>query len=172
MTKRVDLSRDLADWIRLAGMDLMQGSQTNDGRTVIWNNGGERRYFISTDDGLYVITSSDRMGAENFHFGANTMGLVEKYLYAQFGGSVRKLRGLQRIKKPFTRDELKEGFHLSEATFAGSQQDALIDPNGLLVAIAADDRLVELSHYFNETTDSIKESFIHPEGKPLFAPLV
>lgn len=169
MTNSVELSPDLVEWIRLAGMNLIQGAQTDDGRTIIWNKGGERRYFISAENEFYVITSSDRIGSETFHFGATTMGLVEKYLYAHFGGSVRKSRGLQRVKKPFSRDDLKEGFRLSEAVFAGREQDALIDPNGSLVAIAAEDRLVELSHYFNVSIDTIKESFAHPDGKPLFA---
>ncbi|WP_297595686.1 TNT antitoxin family protein [Mycobacterium sp.] len=172
MTSSVDLSPDLVNWIRLAGMDLIQGSQTSDRRTVIWNAGGERRYFVGVDDGFYVITSSDRMGAESFHFAANTTAVIEKYLYAHFGGSVRKLHGLQRIQKPFTRDELKEGFHIGETVFAGHEQDALIDPAGSLIAIAADDRLVELSHYLDASVDTIKESFNHPDGKPLFTPLV
>lgn len=172
MTNSVDLSPDLANWIRLAGMDLIQGSQTNDGRTVIWNKGGERRYFIGADDGFYVITSSDRMGSESLHLGANTITLIEKYLYVHFGGSVRKSRDLQRIKKPFTRDGLKEGFHIGETIFGGREQDTLIDPAGSVVAIAAADRLVELSRYLDASIDTIKESFMHPDGRPLFAPLV
>ncbi|WP_269462793.1 hypothetical protein [Mycobacterium basiliense] len=36
---------------------MIQGSQTDDGRVVIWNNGGEDRY--------YVITSSQRMSTEH-----------------------------------------------------------------------------------------------------------
>ncbi|MBV8455141.1 MAG: hypothetical protein JO122_00820, partial [Acetobacteraceae bacterium] len=57
MTTSVDLSTGLQDWIRAAGLDLIQGSQANDGRTIIWNKGGKIRYFISVADGHYVITS-------------------------------------------------------------------------------------------------------------------
>lgn len=46
MTIGVDLSTDLQDWIRLSGMNMIQGSETNDGRTILWNKGGEVRYFI------------------------------------------------------------------------------------------------------------------------------
>ncbi|WP_331852715.1 Imm61 family immunity protein [Mycobacterium basiliense] len=53
----VDLTDELQVWIRLAGLDMIQGSQTDDGRVVIWNNGGEDRY--------YVITSSQRMSTEH-----------------------------------------------------------------------------------------------------------
>jgi hypothetical protein len=167
----VDLSTDLVEWIRVAGMDLIQGSQTKDGRTVIWNKGGERRYFIGAGDGYYAITSSDKMSAESLQFSGITMMLVEKFLYGHFGGSVRKARGLQRVQKPFTRDELKEGFHIGRVVFAGREEDALVDPAGSVVAIAADDRLVELSHYIDTSIDTVKESFFHPDGKPLFAPL-
>ena len=172
MTTNVDLSTDLQDWIRLAGMDLVQGSRTDDGRTVIWNKGGEIRYFIDAVDGYCVITSSDRMGAEIFHFGALTMALIEKYLYGYFGGSVRKHRGFRRVKKPFTRDELKQGFSFSNVIFAERERDALIDPAGSMVAIAADDRLVQFSHYVDVPIDTIKDSFLAPDGKPLFASLI
>ncbi|MBZ4503565.1 hypothetical protein GBP88_22975, partial [Mycobacterium avium subsp. hominissuis] len=170
MRSSLDLSPDLVYWIKLAGMDLKQGTQADDGRTLIWNKGGERRYFIDFRDGLYVITSSDRFSKEDFHFGADTMVLLEKYLYGHFGGSVRKSQGLPRIQKPFTRAELREGFSLGITTFFGREQDALIDPQGKLIAIAAEDRLVELSHYVQVSVDTIKESFLHADGKPLFAP--
>src|SRR5262249_20285319 len=148
------------DWIRIGGMELSQGSRANDGRTVLWNRGGERRYFIGAGDGHYVITSSDRMGTEHFHLAALAMGLVEKYLYGYFGGSVRKARGLRRVQKPFMRNELKQGYRIGRVVFAGQERDTLIDPAGSTVAIAADDRLVELSHYIEVSTGTIKESFL------------
>jgi len=159
----------MQDWVRLAGMELIQGSQSKDGRTEIWNRGGERRYFIGVMEGYFVVTSSDRMAAEKFHLGALTMELLEKYLYGHFGGSVRKARRLPRVQKPFRRDELKHGFRIEEVVFAGQQEDALLDPAGLIVAIAADDRLVELSHYVEASSDVIRDSFLDPEGSPLFA---
>jgi hypothetical protein len=169
MVNSVDLPTDLAGWIRDAGMELIQGLQTDDGRTVIWNRGGERRYFIGIASDYYLITSSDRMGAEHFHLGAHTIDILEKYLYGHFGNSVRKARGLQRVQKPYLRPELKRGYRLLEVTFAGEKQDALIDSAGSTVAIAAEDRLVELSHYVEASTTTIKNSFLDPDGKPLFS---
>jgi hypothetical protein len=58
VTNGVDLSPDLQQWLRTAGLDMIQGSQTDDGRTVLWNKGGESRYFIGVTDGWYLITSS------------------------------------------------------------------------------------------------------------------
>lgn len=172
MTNDVDLPADLQDWIRSAGMDLVQGSRSHDGRTVIWNKGGEIRYFIDVVDSYCVITSSDRMGDEIFHFGAPTMSLIEKYLYGYFGGAVRKHSGFRRVKKPFTRDELKQGYTLGIVVFAGRERDALMDPAGSIIAIAADDRLVEFSHYVDVPFNTIKGSFLAPDGKPLFVALV
>nr|WP_269195073.1 Imm61 family immunity protein [Mycobacterium avium] len=58
----MDLTSDLQAWIRLAGLDTVQGSETNDGRTIIWNQGGESRYFIDFADNWYIVNSSDRRG--------------------------------------------------------------------------------------------------------------
>jgi Immunity protein 61 len=171
VTTSVDLSTELRDWIRFAGLDLIQGSQTDDGRTVIWNKGGEIRYFIDFVDGYYVITSSDRMDTEKFHFGAVTMILLEKYLCGRFGGSVRRIRGLRRVRKPFSLEELQHGCTIGKRMFAARERATLIDSTGTVVAIGAVDRLVELSHYIDVTVDTIKDSFLDPEGTPLFSPL-
>jgi hypothetical protein len=152
-------------------MDLAQGSRTHDGRTVIWNKGGEIRYFIDVVDSCCVITSSDRMGEEIFHFGAPAMSLIEKHLYGYFGGTVRKRSGLRRVKKPSTRDELKQGYTIGSLMFAGRERDALMDDAGSIIAIAADDRLVEFSHYVDAPVDTIKGSFLAADGKPLFVSL-
>lgn len=152
-------------------MELIQGSETSDGRTEIWNEGGERRYFIGRSDGYFVISSSDRLGDERFHLGAQTMDLIEKYLYGYFGNAVRKHRGMPRVQKPFMRGELKQNFDLGKMSFAGYERETLVDPTGSTIAIGADDRLVELSHYVDVAVSIISQSFLHPEGIPLFATL-
>lgn len=167
MITSVDLSIELRDWIRLAGLDMIQGSQANDGRTVIWNNLGEVRYFIDVVDGWYVIISSDRMGPETFEFAGESMPVVEKYLYGAFGGSVRS-EDLPYIRAPFQRDELRPGYSIGKQVFAGRERHTLIDRAGKVVAIAAVDRLVELSHYLEVSVDVIKNSYLAPDGKPLF----
>ncbi|WP_269474193.1 Imm61 family immunity protein [Mycobacterium shinjukuense] len=54
--------------------------------------------------------------------------------------------------------------------FAGRERDALLDATGTVMAIAAADRLVELSHYIDVTIDVTKDSFLDPDGGPLFTP--
>lgn len=167
MTSGVDLAPDLQAWLRLAGLEVTQGSQTGDGRTVIWNKGGESRYFVNVIDGWYVITSSDRMGPETYSFAAESMPVLEKYLYGHFGGSARSDE-LPSIRAPFERDELRSGYSIGKQAFAGRERPTLIDRTGKVVAITAVDRLVELSHYLDVSVDVIKSSFLAPDGKPLF----
>ncbi|WP_277621697.1 TNT antitoxin family protein [Mycobacterium paraense] len=164
----VDLTPDLQAWVRLAGLDLIQGSETNDGRTIIWNKGGEVRYFINRAGGWYIISTSDRMGPESYEFAGDSMPVVEKYLYGAFGGSVRS-EDLPGIRAPFQRDELRPGYRLGKQEFAGRERHTLIDRTGKTVAITAADRLVELSHYLDVPADTIKKSYLAPDGKPLFA---
>lgn len=167
MTKGVDLTADLQAWIRLAGLDTVQGSETNDGRTIIWKQGGERRYFIDFADNWYTVNSSDRMGPENFNFAGRSMGVTERYLYGLFGGSVRR-NDLPMLKAPFERHELRGGYSIDKQSFAGHERHVLRDRSGSYVAVAALDRLVTLSHYLGATIEDIKTSFQAPDGKPLF----
>jgi hypothetical protein len=147
---------------------MIQGSQTNDHRTIIWNKGGEVRYFIDELDVWYIITSSDRMGPETHSFAAESMSVLEKYLYGKFGGSVRS-DDLPSIRAPFERDELRQGYSIGQQVFAGRERHSLIGPTGKIMAIAAVDRLVELSHYLDVPVETIKNSYLAADGKPLFA---
>jgi hypothetical protein len=147
---------------------MVQGSQTDDGRTIIWNKGGEVRWFIDVIDNWYVITSSDRMGPETYDFAAVSLPVIEKYLYGTFGGSTRS-DDLPDIRAPFQRDELRPGYSIGEKAFAGRRRHTLIDRTGKVVAIAGIEDLVELSHYLDVPVDIIKDSYLAPNGKPLFA---
>lgn len=167
MRSSVDLTPDLQDWIHLAGLDMIQGSQTHDGRTIIWNKGGETRNYVDFMDGWNVVTSSDRMGPESFSFAGKSMPITEKYLYGAFGGSVRN-RDLPLIRAPFERHQLRPGYAIEKQFFAGRERSTLVDRAGHAVAIAATDRLVALSHYLDASVDAIKASFEAPDGKPLF----
>lgn len=167
MTSAVDLSSDLHRWVRLADLGIVQGSQTNDARTIIWNTGGEVRYFIGIVDGWFMITSSDRMGPESYYFAGRTMNIVEKYLYGMFGSTVRG-KDLPRLRIPFRREQLRPGYSIGTRMFAGRERHTLIDHLGKVVAIAGVEDLVELSHYLDATGRAIEQSYLSPDGKPLF----
>lgn len=169
VTTGVDLSRELEDWVRIAGIELTQGSRSEDGRTVLWNRGGEVRYFVDLVNDWYVITSSDRMSNEAYEFAGASMPIIEKYLYGYFGGSVRSGRGLPPIRAPFRPDEIRPGYSIDTTQFGGRKRHTLVDSHGKVLAIAGIEDLVELSHYLDTTVDVIKHSYLDPGGKPLFA---
>lgn len=168
MTNGVDLSPDLTDWLRQAGLDVVQGSQTNDRRTMLWNKLGESRYFIGFTGEWYTITSSDRMGPETFDFAGQSMPIAEKYLYGTFGGAVRRGLYLPDIRAPFQRDELPPNYDITILGFAERERHALVDPSGQVVAIAGVEDLVELSHYLDAPIEAIKSSYLALDGGPLF----
>jgi hypothetical protein len=168
MTTSVDLSVSLQDWIRQSGMDMTQGSQSGDGRTIFWNKGGEVRYFIDKIGNWYVITSSDRMSAESYELAAVSMPTIERYLYGDRGWLIRRANGLPRIRRPFKTDELRSGYSIGKMLYADRERSSLINATGMVVAIGGVTDLVELSHYLDVSVDVIKGSFLDPEGKPLF----
>jgi hypothetical protein len=170
VTNPVDLSPDLQEWIRLSGLSMTQGSQTDDGRTVLWNKGGEVRYFINIIDDWYVITSSDRMSAESYEFAGASMAVIEKYLYGDRGWLIRRMKDLPRIRRPFEAVELRRGYSIGKMTFQDRERSTLLNDAGMVVAIAGIGDLVELSNYIDVPVDVIKNSFLDPQGKPLFSP--
>jgi hypothetical protein len=107
----------------LAGLHLTQGSLTDDGRTLLWSNLGESRYFIDAIDGWYVITCSDRMGPETYESSADSLAVIEKYLFGTYGSIVRGGEDLPRIKVPFRRDELRPEYSIGKQIFAGRASD-------------------------------------------------
>lgn len=168
MARDVDLTSDLQAWLRLAELEMIQGSQAHDGRTIIWNRHGEVRYFIDDLDGWCVITCSDRMNPETYEFSAASMPIIEKYLYGAFGASVRG-EDLPDIRVPFKLDELRPGYGIEKQDYAGRERHTLIDRTSKVMAIAGVEDLVELSHYLDVPVEVIKSSYLAPDGKPLFA---
>ncbi len=96
------------------------------------------------------------------------MQIIEKYLYGAFGGVVRG-DDLPSVRVPFDREELYPGYSIGKVLFEGRERRTLVDHAGKVVAIAAIDRLVELSHYLNVSIEIIKGSYLAADGKPLFA---
>ncbi|GLE52413.1 TNT antitoxin family protein [Mycobacterium montefiorense] len=168
MTTSVELSNELQDWLRLAGVSTTQGSQTDDGRTIVWTKLGESRYFIDVIDNWYVMTCSDRMGPEAYEFSADSMAVIEKYLFGTYGGIIRGDEGLPRVRMPFQRHELRPEYSIGKQIFAQRERHTLVDRTGKVVAIAGIEDLVELSHYLDVSVDVIKRSYLAPDGKPIF----
>lgn len=57
---------------------------------------------------------------------------------------------------------------LGKQNFSGRKRHTLINDTGQVVAVAAVDRVVELSHHLDATMEAIKHSYLAIDGKPLF----
>lgn len=178
----LDVSADLVEWAVLAGYHVTQGSQKAsttdaeaDGRPVIWSSLGEIRYYIGPHpSGWFVVTVSDRMAEEDLIFAAESIALIELYLFGKFGMSVRSSLRLPLLKYPTSTDEMAEGYTLGTASFDGHQDLVLIDPTGSAIAATASGKLVGtaelvcLSRFIVSSVDVLKASYRDPSWRPLF----
>jgi hypothetical protein len=135
------------------------------------------RYFVgANDDGWFIITDSDRLGAEKFRLAASSISSVEKYFFGTFGEFIRARRSLPPIHIPISREELAPGFTIDYRPFEHVDRLALIDASGTALAFSSADpfygtmELVGLSIYLRATVDDITAAFLDPDGRPLFAP--
>jgi len=82
MSRVVEISTQLREWATLAGYSLTPGGTTDDGRAILWSDGGEIRHFVGIDDaGWCVVTDSDRLGPEYFTIAAPSVTTVETYFF-------------------------------------------------------------------------------------------
>ncbi|MEZ0363589.1 Imm61 family immunity protein [Mycobacterium sp. pUA109] len=181
MPTAIEFSTELVEWAAAAGFEFSPASDTDDrwrdfvkGRPFFSNRGGEIIYFIAVnDDGWLVVTSSERMGREQFEFGARSQLVLERYFLGDFGEDIRSARRLPRLLRPRTAEDVQPGFHVRVLGFGGVNRHALIDPSGEAVAIGRQDpmrvgSLVLMSLYLNSTVADIKTSYESPDGQPLF----
>lgn len=175
MTDKIEISSSLEEWGTLAGYTLTPAASSHDGRAFFWSAGGEVRLFIeSRADGWFVITRSERLGEEHFQFAAPSMATIVKYLFGNFGQSIRSNQGLPFIPMAKSADQVLPGFLIGTYEFDGVEHLALfardrsvvgITSGGKLIATAT---LVELSLYVSATIEDIMASALDPGGKPLF----
>ncbi|WP_084163436.1 TNT antitoxin family protein [Mycobacterium triplex] len=175
MIKRVEISKELEDWGKLAGYTLTPGAKTDDGRAIFAASLGEIRLLIGqSKNGLFIITDSDRMGPEQFILAAPLMATIERYFFGRFGLSIRSQRDLPRVKVPIAAEELLPGFRIETREFDHGDHRALIAADGALVAVGSTDQitgtadLVKLSLYLTATIEEIQASALDIDGKPLF----
>lgn len=174
VTGRLEISPRLAEWARSGGWGV---SAAEDGRPMFWKEGGQLRYLIGrNDDGWFIITQVVRSDPEQFVLAAPSMDTVERFLFGDFGPSVRRRRKLPDVRRPIDWEEMAPGFMVETRTFGGVEERiALVDSAGAVVAISSSDpvtasfNLAGLSVYVSATVDDIVTSFLDPEGKPLFS---
>jgi hypothetical protein len=175
MKKSIAISHRLEEWATHADYTLTPGSSADDGRAMFWSPGGEVRYFVgANDDNWFIITDSDRLGAEHYKLAARSLNTIEKYFFGTFGEFIRAKRGLPSIHIPIAKEEISAGFRIEYRPFEDVDRLALIDPEGNALAFSSADlffgtmELVGLSIYLTATVDDITAAFLNPDGKPLF----
>lgn len=175
MRNEIGLTSDVELWAEKAGYSFTESS-SEDGRAIIWNSGGEIRYFIGEGaDDWIVVTSSERMGEEQFEVASRLPSLVERKFVAIFARLVRAHSGLARLSRRNSIDTIAAGYSIGVQHFAGKDRRTLIDPQGGVIAVVSGGELVgtanavELSVFATNTTEMIVQSMMDPLGRPLFS---
>lgn len=177
MSVTIPISQELKDWADLAGYTLTPDSE--DGRAdIFWNQGGEIRFFIrnSADDWINV-TCSDRLQPEYFYFAGKNIDVVEKFFFGWFGNTMRSNRGMPLLNTPISTEQLATGYQVTPRQIDGIDRYALIDHDGVAVAVASGGKisaasdLVPLSIYLHVPPTEIVRSFTNESGEPLFSVL-
>ncbi len=170
----INFSHELVEWAESAKYALTPSPITDDQRAIFWTNpGGEIRLFVGvSDSGWSTITSSERMGAEQFEFAARSQFVLERYLFGYFGEVIRGRLGLAELDIPAFEDEICAGFNITDIEFDGVSRRALVDPSGEAIAVGSlsvgNSTLVAMSTYVNSSIGDLEDSFQSPDGKPLF----
>ncbi|ORB35149.1 Imm61 family immunity protein [Mycobacterium persicum] len=175
MNTHIEISARLEEWGNIAGYTLTPGSRSGDGRAIFWASLGEIRLFIGANDhGWFIVTDSDRMGAEHFVLATRSMDTIEKYLFGRFCPGIRRKHELPRLKMPVLREQLPPNLYIDIRDFEGVERLTLISSDGSAVAVSSSDsvtgtaELVKLSFFLNASIDEIVASCFDRNGRPLF----
>ena len=175
MTGRIEISDELREWAYRAGYETTPASETGDQRAILWNRGGEVRYFVGVDYGDWVVvTESDQMSEERFYLASRSLQVIERHFFGRFGELIRRRLDLAELDLPDSEQEVRGDLSITTVDFAGRERRALVDSAGQVIATSSGDsltavwRLAELSAYLTATVPEIKQSFEDPGGRPLF----
>jgi hypothetical protein len=175
MRLELGISAAFERWADEAGFSMTESS--TDGRAIVWTAGGETRFFIEKEEsGWVVVTSSERMGEDQFELAAIHPSLIERRFIADFAyWSVRSKRGLLPLSLPNSADDLAAGYLIGRKAFWRIDRFTLVDPHGRKIAVVSGGELigtmnvVELSIFASSDLGAIVRSLTDPVGKPLFS---
>lgn len=175
MRNEIGLTSAVEEWAEKAGYSVTESSSEG-GRAIAWNPGGDIRYFIGDGaEGWIVVTSSERMGEEEFVLASTLPALIERKFLAIFARLVRVHRDLPRLSRPSSVDDLVAGYRIGTQQFWGKERRTLIDPQERTIAVVSGGELVgtanavELSVLATNSTQAIIKSMLNPSGEPLFS---
>ena len=170
-------SPQLQDWLARADGRISIDPRRWPGAFVSLDGGEIVYLFDRAADGMIVVSSSNRGGAPVENFRTPSLDVVERFLANEAGSSARFLAGIAGdIRVPFQIDELAPGARLRVLTDGklGGIEELSIDgevvgefgfgPSGRLAHASA----VRASHYGAASLADIEESYLSPDGTPLF----
>jgi hypothetical protein len=146
------------------------GLEAVDDAWVVADNYGETRHYIREKDGMLTITETHRGGIERFVMAAEDRLDAERYMTDLCGRRIRALRSLPRIKHPTDTESIHREFHVEESR------------EGVLSLLSSDGRshgvfpapldyaddVIWFSWIAGATTEKLRESYLSPDGLPLF----
>ena len=164
----MEISADLVGWAELAGYSYAREGDA----ILLYSSGGETCYYIRRDhdrDPWIIVTESDRGGGEEFVVAAASQAILEKYFWNDFGFDIRMARRQPRLVFPTKPEELPSGYLIEEL----NDRLVLTDSRGALIARGRNSStgrslLVELAAIVGYSAQELKESYLNPDGKPIF----
>lgn len=167
-----DFRREFIEWVLRADYTI---GRHDSGQIAIAPRGGEWVCFLAEIQGGWIrVTRSDRGGDVGWEFDAASLEVIEHHFTANVGNVVRSRSGLSgEVRLPTRAKELPFGASLhavTEGENAGREELVL---NGELVGVfklyGRDlHPAVAASVYCSGSLADIRESFLDPDGKPLF----
>jgi hypothetical protein len=149
------------EYVEIAGCELRHLGET----WVILDYGGETQFFLRwTSDGS-VLTMAERAGSERFVMSAPDIADVERYMTTIIGSEIRSDRGLWFVYTPWDLKDVAPGWTVAVAP---DRRWHLSGPDGRIRATFAGDGAVEFSWLADACLSDIRNSYLHPDGVPLF----
>jgi hypothetical protein len=177
MADGVRISSDLTTWASDAGFSLTRVD--NDGRAVFSTSDGEIRYFVEkVGESWFRVTSSNRMGPDQFELAAPSLSTIETYFYGSFGSDFRDTAEMTELTPNARRRDGR--FHIGPAddedladlelvNDADQPYFALFDQNQVIAVDGFDEdmaaiRLTDLAVYLSVDNEEIKAAFTDDDG--------
>jgi hypothetical protein len=172
-----DLSAELKEWLATARARVSLNPERWPGVFVSLSEGEVAYLFERDDDGWITVFESSRGQEPVRAFRTPSLDVVERFLASEAGSAARFQAGVPgNVRVPFAIEELPAGATLqpvSDGPLGGLEQ-LLVDgvvigefayaPRGVLAHADA----VRAAHYGTAPIALIAQSYLDPDGSPLF----
>lgn len=165
----MELSADLVAWARLAGYSCSREADA----ILLFSSGGETCYYIRSgldDTAWIVVTEADRGGQEKYVFSAANQEVLEKYFWNYFGFGIRMAARQPRLVFPTKREDIPSGYSIEidsadRLLLTGPENNPIAQSRNSSTGTSL---LVELAAVVGYSVEDLKDSYINPQGHPIF----